>query len=91
MLKTQTFFAHPITKPPPASILEFKNFDSILQKNSVIFRQKQKKRPYPAGSSCAWAGLWPAVTLSLADLFETQCWQPCSLVFEIKKIKDFHM
>ena len=29
MLKTITFFAHPVTKPS-ASALEFKNFDSIL-------------------------------------------------------------
>ena len=34
MLKTKTFFAHLITKPP-ASTLEFKKFGFILQKNSV--------------------------------------------------------
>ena len=33
MLKTKTFFTHLITKPL-VSTLEFKNFDSILQKNS---------------------------------------------------------
>ena len=49
MLKTQTFFAH-----PPASTLEFKNFDSILQKYFCDPRQKREKRPHPAGFSCAW-------------------------------------
>ena len=35
MLITKTFFAHTITRLP-ASALEFKNFYSILQKNSVV-------------------------------------------------------
>ena len=71
MLKTQTFFAHPITKPP-ASTLEFKNFDSVLQKKLCDPRKKQEKRPHPAGS-CAWAGLWPAVMsmLSTSRSFQT--------------------
>ena len=44
MLKTKTFFAHPITKPP-ASTLEFKNFDSMLKKVSVIPDKKGKSAP----------------------------------------------
>ena len=40
-------------------------------------RQKQEKRPHPAGSSCVWAGLWLEVTVAMfSDVFETQCWQP---------------
>ena len=55
---------------PPASTLEFKNFDSILQK---IFAIPDEKRLHPVGSSCAWAGLWPAVprTLSTSQSFQT--------------------
>ena len=36
-------------------------------------RQKREMRPHPAGSSCAWAGLWPAVThtLSTSRSFQT--------------------
>ena len=44
MLKTKTFFAHPITQPP-ASALKFKNFDFILQKNSVISDKNGKRAP----------------------------------------------
>ena len=44
MLTTKTFFAHPITKPP-ASTPELKNFDSILQINSVIPDQNGKNAP----------------------------------------------
>ena len=48
MLKTKTFFAHPITKPP-ASILEFKNFDTVFQ-NFGDLNQKREKSPHPADS-----------------------------------------
>ena len=58
----QDFFTHPITKPP-ASTLEFKNFDSILQ---IDFQTKTGKAPHPAGSSCACAGPWPAVMRTLS-------------------------
>ena len=37
-------FAHPITKPP-ANTLDFKNFDSILQKNSVTSNKNGKSAP----------------------------------------------
>ena len=72
MLKTKTFFAHCITKPP-VSTLDFKNFHSILQKKIIDFQTKTGKRPHPAGSSCAWAGLWLAVTrmLSTSRSFQT--------------------
>ena len=63
MLFYQDFFSHSTTKPP-ASTLEFKNFDSILEKNFCDFRQKREKRPHPAGSR-SWASLWPAVTCTL--------------------------
>ena len=62
MLKTETFFAHPITKQP-ASTLELKNFDFTLQENFCDSRQKRQKLLHPAGFYCAWAGLWPVVTL----------------------------
>ena len=67
-----TFFAHPITKPP-ASTLEFKNFDFSLQTNFVILDKNEKSAPHPAGSSCAWAGQWPAVKrmLSTSRSFKT--------------------
>ena len=42
--QNQDFFAHPITKPP-ASTLAFKNFDSILQRNSVISDKNGKSIP----------------------------------------------
>ena len=57
-------FAHPITKPP-ANTLDFKNFDSILQKNSVTL-DKNGKAPSLSWLSCFWAGLWPAVTRTLS-------------------------
>ena len=45
MLKTKTLFAYLITKTP-ASTLEFKNFDSILQKHSVtVILTKMGKAP----------------------------------------------
>ena len=44
MLKTKTFFARPIRKPP-AGTLEFKNFDFILQKISVILDKNGKSSP----------------------------------------------
>ena len=36
-------------------------------------RLKWEKLPHPAGSSCAWAGLWPSVmrTLSTSRSFQT--------------------
>ena len=44
MLKTKTFFAHLITKPP-ASTLEFKKFGFILQKNYVTPDKNGKSAP----------------------------------------------
>ena len=52
---------------------EFKNFDSILQKISVTPDKNGKSAFHLAGSSCAWAGLQPAVTrtLSASRSFQT--------------------
>ena len=44
MLKTETFFVHPITKSP-ASALELNDFDYILQKNSMILDKNGKSAP----------------------------------------------
>ena len=44
MLKTKNFFAHPIAKPP-AIALEFKNFNSILQKKFVILDKNGESTP----------------------------------------------
>ena len=53
---------------PPASTLEFKNFDFILQKTFCDLRQKREKLPYPAGSSSVLSDLWPAVARTLSTL-----------------------
>ena len=66
MLKTMTF-SHFITKQS-ASILEFQYFYSVLQMNFCEPRQKREERPFSAGTSCVWAGLWPAVTRTLSTL-----------------------
>ena len=58
-------FSHLIAKQP-ASTLEFQYFYCILQINFCEPRQKQEERPFSAGNSCAWAGLWPVVTLTLS-------------------------
>ena len=47
ILETKTFFAHLITKPP-ASILEFKNFNFILQKKYLWPQTKTGKAPPPS-------------------------------------------
>ena len=62
---------HLITKLP-ARTLEFKNFEYFAKKFSDT-RQKREKHPHPASSSCAWAGLWPAITraLSTSRSFQT--------------------
>ena len=44
MLKTKTFFANPITKPP-VSTLEFKNFDFVFQKKIVTLDKNGKSAP----------------------------------------------
>ena len=46
--------------------------------NFCDFRQKRDKHPHSAGSSCAWAGLQPAITCfqKFPDFLKTQCWQP---------------
>ena len=69
----QTQMLHIPSQKQPASTLEFKNFDSILQKNSVVPEKKREKRPHSACSSCACSGLWPAVTrmLSTSQSFQT--------------------
>ena len=66
MLKTMTF-SHFITKQP-ASILEFQYFYSVLQMNFCEPRQKREERRFSTGTSCVWAGLWPAVTRTLSTL-----------------------
>ena len=72
LLKNQDFFAYPITKPP-ASTLKLKKIRLYFAKTFCDPRQKLGKRPHSTGSSCAWAGLWPAVrrTLSISRSFQT--------------------
>ena len=48
------------------STLEFQYFYSILQMNFREPRQEREERPFSAGTSCAWAGLWPVVTRTLS-------------------------
>ena len=49
------------------------NNQLYFAKNFCVFRQKREKRLHPTGSSCGWAGLWPAVThmLSTLQIFQT--------------------
>ena len=63
---------HPTIKQP-ASTLEFQYFYSILQKKILKAQTKKGRAPLHAGSSCAWAGLWPAVMrmLSTSQRFQT--------------------
>ena len=42
------------------------DFWLYFAKKFCNFRQKQEKCPYPVGSFCAWAGLWPAITHTLS-------------------------
>ena len=66
------FFARSITKPP-ATTLEFKNFDTIFQKLSVIQDKNRKTASTQLPPPRAWAGLWLAVayTLSTSRSFQT--------------------
>ena len=57
-----------ITKPP-ASTLEFKNFDFILQNISVTLNKNGKSAPTQLAPSVKHFAKFP-------DFFETQCWQP---------------
>ena len=66
MPKTTTF-SYQITKQP-ASTIEFQYIYSILQKNLWAQTKLGKSA---AGTSCAWAGLWPAVMLSISQSFQT--------------------
>ena len=56
MRNTKTFFSHPITKPP-ASTLDFKNFDSILQKISVTRDKNGKSAPTQLAPTVSGHGL----------------------------------
>ena len=72
MLKTKTFFAHPITKPP-ASTLEFKNFDFILRKNFVTLPSwllRWLGRPMARGNA------YPKHFTKFPHFFKTKFWQP---------------
>ena len=69
MLKAKTFCAshHKTTSKHPG-----------IQKFQLYFAKdfcdpKQKREKHPAGSSCAWAGLWPAIkrTLRTSQIFYT--------------------
>ena len=58
-------FAHPITKPP-ANTLDFKSFDSILQKNSVTLDKNGKSAPTRLAP--------PVPSQSFQTLLKHQCW-----------------
>ena len=63
-----TFNRKTTTKHP--KIQEFRIY---FAKKFCGLRQKREKCSHPADSSCAWAGLWPAVThtLSASRSFQT--------------------
>ena len=75
MLKTNTSFAHPITKPP-ASTLEFKNFDSKrflwLQTKTGNIAPTRLAPPAP-GRPMACGNAYVKHCAKFPDLFETQC------------------
>ena len=82
MLKTKTFFEHLIPKPP-ASTLEFKNFDFILQNISVTPDKNRKSpliqlAPLVPGQAYAMAcgNAYVKHFAKFPDYFKTQCWQP---------------
>ena len=94
MVKTKTFFAHPIAKPP-AIALELKNFNSILQKKLVISDKNGKSAP-------SWLLLCLGRYMTCGnkhfaefpDCFETQCWQPCTMnivALQLKGRKSVHI
>ena len=71
MPKTMTF--HIPSQNKPASTLEFQYIYSILQRNFFEPRQKREEDLFSAITSCAWTGLWSAVTrmLSTSQSFNT--------------------
>ena len=62
MLKTKTFLHHKANSEHP----KIQEFELYFVKNFCNSRKKRTKRPHPTGSSCAWAGLRPAVTRTLS-------------------------
>ena len=77
----QDFFAHSITKCLKPRLfhtshykiiskhLSIKEFWLYFAKNFGDLEQKREKRRQPAGSSCAWACLWPAALRKVFRLF----------------------
>ena len=47
---------------------KIQEFWLYFAKSFCHLRQKRKKRPHPAGSSCVWAGQWSAVTRTVSTL-----------------------
>ena len=89
MLKTKTLFAHSMTKPQ-ANILEFKNFDSILQQKNLwswIFGKASSLSwlllclGRPMASSYAYLKHFT----KFPDFFETQCWRPWVIIDGVRK------
>ena len=65
---------------PPASTLEFKNFDSVLQKVSVTFDKNWKSAPTQLapllpGQACSNAYIKQTLR-EVSRLILKQCWQP---------------
>ena len=78
MLKTKTFFAYLITKPP-ASTLEFNNFDFVLQKIFVTSDENGKRAPTqlaPPVPGQAYGNAYVKQFTKFLDFFETKFWQP---------------
>ena len=71
MLKTMTFCTsyHKTTSKHP----RIQEFWLYFEKKFRVSKQKREKCPHLAGSSCAWAGLWLAITrtLSTSRSFQT--------------------
>ena len=71
MLETKTFLQshHKTTSKPP----RIQKILLYFTKDFCDSKQNREKRPHPAGSSCAWTGLWHVVkcTLSTSRSFQT--------------------
>ena len=67
-----------------ASTLEFKNFDSILQRIFVTLDENGKSVSHQTGFSCAYA--YVKHFMKFPDSFETQCWQPWNQMLFLKTI-----
>ena len=82
-----SLFAHPNTKPPATSPLEFKNFDSIVQKISVTLDQSRKgtltQLAHPVPRPMTYSNAYVKHFEKFPDFFKTQCWKPWWAIIQV--------